>query len=312
MGLKELLLSNIRHLILFGGKGGVGKTSIAASAAVYAATHGKNTLLISSDPAHSLSDIFEQPHLNSGMIENVRGIEHLFVLEINPKEVLNDYRHYLEEYPEYKILMGDSLEHFPGSNEGFGLLNIIREHRHGNYDVVIVDTAPTGHTLRLLSFPDFLESSMMRFIRIKNVLGSLFGKIMGIFRRRKSSQSNKADPFELLEKMKNWAIEAREWLAKDETQFFIVMIPELLSIYETKRLISDLKEHHIQIGGLIANKLFPDGTDCDFCQAKRSAQDRQLELIKTEFAQLSPKIIPFLKNEIIGIQTLQTLSQYWI
>jgi arsenite-transporting ATPase len=153
MRLLELLDSESRRLILFGGKGGVGKTSLAAAAAVYTADKGKKTLIISSDPAHSLGDVFEQDQIRSGKVEKVTGVENLFALEISPKEVLHDYQHYIDEYPALKLILGDSFETLPGSNEGFGLLDIIRMYRYENYDRVIVDTAPTGHTLRLLSFP---------------------------------------------------------------------------------------------------------------------------------------------------------------
>ncbi len=314
MGLKELLLAPDRRLILFGGKGGVGKTSIAASAAVYAAKNGKKTLIISSDPAHSIKDVFEQTHLGTGKVERVADIDNLYALEINPKEVLQDYQHYLDEYPEYKILLGENFETFPGSNEGFGLLDIIRMYRYENYDRVIVDTAPTGHTLRLLSFPDFMKSSMMRLIRIRHALGSFIGKLTNVFRRKKDDTALEKDPVELLEKIKQWAIEAREWLTKEETCFIIVMIPELLSIYETERLIAELQNYNIRIGGLLVNKLFPPvtETDCEFCQAKRRAQDQELQLINTEFAQFSPKTIPFLKSEVHGLKVLDELAQYWL
>ena len=311
MGIKDLLNSDERRLLLFGGKGGVGKTSVAAAAAVYAAERGKKTLIISSDPAHSLSDVFEQPQLNSGVIEKIEHIENLYGLEISPKEVLSDYQHYLDEYPEYKIIIGETLENFPGSNEGFGLLNIIRMYRYENYDLVIVDTAPTGHTLRLLSFPDFLNTSMMRLIRLRHALGSLFGKFSGFFRRKKKGDTAEKDPVELLEKMKTWSIEAREWLTKDEISFIIVMIPELLSIYETERLITELRAYKIQISGLIINKLFPETTDCEFCQAKRRSQDQNLQLIQERFVELSPKFIPFLKSEVHGLNVLRLLSKFW-
>jgi len=309
MSLKGLLTSSNRHLILFGGKGGVGKTSIAASAGIFAANHGKRTLIISSDPAHSLQDIFEQSTIGSGRIEKVQGIENLYALENDPKEVLEDYQHYLTEYPEYKILLGDNFENFPGSNEGFGLLNIIRMYRYENYDLVLVDTAPTGHTLKLLDFPAFLKNSMMRLIRIRQALGSFMGKIANFFRRKSGIDRNtEKDPVELLEKIKQWAIEAREWLTKQDTSFVIVMIPELLSIYETQRLITELQYHNIHIGGLFVNKLFPAMSNCEFCSAKRRAQDQCLQIIREEFAQFHPKEIPFLKTEVHGLDVLNELS----
>ncbi len=312
MTLKELLTSTDRQLLFFGGKGGVGKTSIAASAAVYAANAGKRTLIISSDPAHSLQDIFEQPQIGSGKVEQVKGLENLFALEIDPKEVLTDYHHYLDEYPEYKILLGDNFESFPGSNEGFGLLNIIRMYRFENYDTIIVDTAPTGHTLRLLSFPDFMKTSMMRLIRIRHALGSFIGKFTNLFRHKASTDESQKDPVELLERIKQWAIEAREWLTKKETSFFIIMIPELLSIYETKRLIHELECYEIQIGGLFINKLFPSHTDCDFCQAKRHSQDKNIQIINEEFKKFNPITIPFLKDEVYGLKILTELIQFWL
>ncbi len=311
MGLKELLISPDRQLMLFGGKGGVGKTSLAAAAAVFAAQHGKKTLIISSDPAHSLQDVFEQPSIGSGKIEPIEGIDNLFALENDPKEVLADYQHYLTEYPEYKILLGDNFENFPGSNEGFGLLNIIRMYRYENYDHVIVDTAPTGHTLRLLSFPDFMKNSMMRLIRIRHALGAFVGKLANFFRRKKTDDgAEEKDPAGLLERIKQWAIEAREWLTKKDTSFMIVMIPELLSIYETKRLIAELQSYDIQISGLFVNKLFPAESDCDFCKAKRRAQEQNLQEINAAFVQFHPREIPFLKSEVHGLAILEELSKF--
>jgi len=307
MHLLDLLNSESRRLILFGGKGGVGKTSMAAAAAVYTADKGKKTLIISSDPAHSLGDVFEQDQIRSGKIERVAGVENLFALEISPKEVFHDYQHYLNEYPELKILLGDSFDTLPGSDEGFGLLDIIRMYRYENYDRVIVDTAPTGHTLRLLSFPEFLNSSMIRLIRIRRALGSVFGKFASLF--RKKEESPEKDPVELLERIKQWAIEAREWLSKEETSFIVVMIPELLSIYETQRLIAEVQRNNIRIDQILVNKLFPLDTTCEFCLAKRQLQNQNLQVIQTLFSSLNPIIIPYLKSEVHGLETLRVVSQ---
>jgi arsenite-transporting ATPase len=308
MRLLELLDSESRRLILFGGKGGVGKTSLAAAAAVYTADKGKKTLIISSDPAHSLGDVFEQDQIRSGKVEKVTGVENLFALEISPKEVLHDYQHYIDEYPALKLILGDSFETLPGSNEGFGLLDIIRMYRYENYDRVIVDTAPTGHTLRLLSFPEFLNSSMVRFIRLRQALGSVVGKFTSLFRKKDASPEK--DPVELLERIKRWAIEAREWLSKEETSFIVVMIPELLSIYETQRLIAEIQRNNIRVDQILVNKLFPLDTTCEFCLAKRQLQNQNMQVIQTQFSSLNPIIIPYLKSEVHGLETLRLLSQY--
>jgi len=308
MVLLDLLNSEARRLILFGGKGGVGKTSIAAAAAVYTAEIGKKTLIISSDPAHSLGDVFEQDEIRSGKVEPVQEVENLYALEISPKEVIHDYQQYLEEYPELKIVLGN-FDALPGSDEGFGLLDIIRMYRYENYDRVIVDTAPTGHTLRLLSFPEFMKSSMIRLIRIRRALGSVLDKFASFF--RKKDVPGKGDPVELLERIKQWAIEAREWLSKEETSFIVVMIPEMLSIYETQRLIAEVHRNNIRVDQILVNKLFPLDTTCEFCLAKRQLQNQNLKLIHELFSPFNPIEIPYLKSEVHGLDTLRIIAQYF-
>ena len=307
MRLLDLLNSETRRLILFGGKGGVGKTSLAAAAAVYTAEKGKRTLIISSDPAHSLGDVFEQDQIRGGKIEKVMDVENLFALEINPREVINEYQQYLKEYPELKIVLGD-FDALPGSDEGFGLLDIIRMYRYEDYDRVIVDTAPTGHTLRLLSFPEFMKSSMLRLIRIRHALGSVLEKFASLFRKKDAPEK---DPVELLERIKQWAIEAREWLSKEETSFIVVMIPEMLSIYETQRLIAEVQRNNIRIDQILVNKLFPLDTTCEFCLAKRQMQNQNLELINELFSPFNPIEIPYLKSEVHGLETLRIVAQYF-
>lgn len=307
MRLLDLLNSESHRLILFGGKGGVGKTSLAAAAAVYTAEAGKKTLIISSDPAHSLGDVFEQDQIRSGKVEPVGDVENLFALEISPKEVIHEYQQYLEGYPELKIVLGE-FDALPGSDEGFGLLDIIRMYRYEDYDRVIVDTAPTGHTLRLLSFPEFMKSSMARLIRIRYALGSVLGKFASLFRKEKDAPEK--DPTELLERIKQWAIEAREWLSKDETSFIVVMIPEMLSIYETQRLIAEVQRNNIRVDQILVNKLFPLDTTCEFCLAKRQMQNQNLELINELFSQFNPIEIPYLKSEVHGLDTLRIIAQY--
>ena len=181
--LLDFLKEEGKHLILFGGKGGVGKTSIAAATAIKCSEMGLKTLITSSDPAHSLSDVFEQKSIIGGQIVEVWSNKNLFALETDPKKVLDEYNHYLEEFPELKILLGEEFEEFPGANEGFGLLNIIRRFNNDDWDVIIVDTAPTGHTLKLLSFPDFLSKTAIKLIRIRDVLGSFVDKITNFMKK---------------------------------------------------------------------------------------------------------------------------------
>jgi len=189
------------------------------------------------------------------------------------------------------------------------LLDIIRMYRYENYARVIVDTAPTGHTLRLLSFPEFLNSSMIRFIRLRHALGSVVSKFSSLFRKKEAPPEK--DPVELLERIRQWAIEAREWLSKEETSFIVVMIPELLSINETQRLIAEVQRNNIRVDQILVNKIFPLDTNCEFCFAKRQLQNQNLQIIQTQFSSLNPIIIPYLKSEVHGLETLRIVSRYF-
>ncbi len=304
--LLDFLKEEGKHLILFGGKGGVGKTSIAAATAIKCSEMGLKTLITSSDPAHSLSDVFEQKSIIGGQIVEVWSNKNLFALETDPKKVLDEYNHYLEEFPELKILLGEEFEEFPGANEGFGLLNIIRRFNNDDWDVIIVDTAPTGHTLKLLSFPDFLSKTAIKLIRIRDVLGSFVDKITNFFRRRKAERK---DISEFLEIAKQWSEETQKVLSNvDLTRFFVVMIPELLSINETQRLIASLQGYNISIGGIFVNKFFPNNTTCPFCQKKRKQQDKNFKIIKEIFQNFLIRQIPFFNDEIHGQIMLKKLK----
>lgn len=308
--MKEFLyfIKEGKHLILFGGKGGVGKTSIAAATAIKCSEMGLKTLITSSDPAHSLSDVFEQESIIGGELTAVDGYNNLFALETDPKKVLDEYSHYLEEYPELKLLLGDDFEEFPGANEGFGLLNVIRRFNNEDWDIVIVDTAPTGHTLKLLSFPDFLSKTTIKLIRIRSALGSFVDKITSFFRRRKEEPK---DISNFLEIAKDWSEETKKVLSNQQiSKFMVVMIPELLSINETERLISNLKIYNIPIGGIFVNKFFPKDTTCSFCLKKRSLQDKNFEIIMQKFGKnFIIKKIKFFEDEIHGNKTLDNLKE---
>jgi len=306
--LLEFLENGRKHLVLFGGKGGVGKTSLAAATALISAQLGYKTLITSSDPAHSLSDVFEQNSIIGGQIIPIENMDNLYALETDPRKVLDEYGHYLEEFPELKLILGDEFEQFPGAYEGFGLLNIIRRFRYEDWDTIVVDTAPTGHTLKLLSFPDFLSKTSIKLIRIRNALGSFIDKISGFFRRKKDTP--KRDISEFFEISKNWSEETQKVLSDTNiSKFMVVMIPELLSINETERLIQSLNQFNIPVGGIFVNKFFPKDTTCDFCLKKREQQDKNFEIIKKMFSQYPIKKVPFFKEEIHGLKMLDHLKQ---
>ena len=309
--LSDFINEGGKKLIIFGGKGGVGKTTLASATAVYSSRKKKITLIMSTDPAHSVSDIF-QVDPNPGKIIKVN--EFLYILEIDTEQVAKDYEVYLENQPELKLILGDSLELVPGMSEGFGILDVNRTFVGGKefgdervqFDMVILDTAPTGHTLNLLNLPEFMKGTSMRLINIRHKLGNFVDKFTGFFRKKKEEEE-KTDPVEFLEKIKEWAISTKERLSnKESTLFIAVMIPEMLSILETERLIRQLKNYDIQVGGIYVNKLLPDilNYDCKFCSKKRETQQKNFELIKNKFETYKPQKILLNEEEIYGLASL--------
>ena len=182
MTLNDLVEKNLRY-IFFGGKGGVGKTTCAAATAVHFADLGKKTVIISTDPAHSISDSFEQD-LSGGDVTPITGVSNLFGLEINPQKAQEAYQEAssapgLEENPIANnpladIVAGVDAFSMPGVDEGLAFTKVMEYMNSGEYEVVILDTAPTGHTLRLLSLPEIMDSFLGKFIslqvKLKNML----------------------------------------------------------------------------------------------------------------------------------------------
>lgn len=189
MELKDLLL-NLK-MVMFGGKGGVGKTSCAASSAIWAAEHGRNTLIISTDPAHSLGDSLGI-ELAPGVPTPIAGIDFLTALEINPKVNMADFQGLTNINPMEEMGMSGLMENLPlfgdmeeltsmtppGIDEAlaFGKILEFVETDH-DYDLIVFDTAPTGHTLRFLSLPETLSGWIGKLIKMRVKIGNMFGAV---------------------------------------------------------------------------------------------------------------------------------------
>ena len=258
------------RLLLFGGKGGVGKTTCAAAAALRMAAHSpeQSFLLVSTDPAHSLQDCFAgfEPPAN------------LKVLELDTEALLKMFRErHLQTLKEIALrgtfLDEEDINRFmelslPGMDELFGFLEIsawIREHA---YDGIIVDMAPTGHTLHLLAMPEFIR----KWIEAQDVLLAKHRYMKKIFHG--SYQRDELDSF-----IEGMALSVQQMndLFMDHRQccFIPVMIAEALSIEETMDLISSLQRLKMDIRDIVVNRLYPDST-CPVCSEGRSRQTREL------------------------------------
>lgn len=332
-GFDEMVSGTKRKYYLLGGKGGVGKTSCAASLAVKFANSGHPTLVVSTDPAHSLSDSFAQD-LAGGLLIPVEGPESpLFALEINPEKAREEFRSATKssdgsssEVKDFMDGMGlgmlaDQLGDLklgelldsppPGLDEAIAISKVIQFLESPEYSVftrIVFDTAPTGHTLRLLSLPDFLDASIGKIMKLRQKINSATSAIKSAFGQGKAEP----DASDKLERLRERMIKVRELFRDtDSTEFVIVTIPTVMAISESSRLCSSLKKESVPVKRLIVNQLLPpSSSDCKFCAMKRKDQTRSLDMIQgdPELSSLTVIKAPLVDVEIRGVPALKFLG----
>ncbi|XP_052186014.1 ATPase GET3B isoform X2 [Diospyros lotus] len=330
-GFDEMVSGTKRKYYMLGGKGGVGKTSCAASLAVKFANNGHPTLVVSTDPAHSLSDSFAQD-LTGGMLVPVEGPDYpLFALEINPEKAREEFRSasqknggsgikdfmdgmglgmLVEQLGELKL--GELLDTPPpGLDEAIAISKVMQFLESKEYNMftrIVFDTAPTGHTLRLLSLPDFLDASIGKILKLKQKLASATSAIKSVFGQEGTQQ----DAADKLERLRERMIKVRELFRDtDATEFVIVTIPAVMAVSESSRLRASLKKENVPVRKLIVNQVLPpSASDCKFCAMKRKDQMRALDMIRSdpELSGLTLIEAPLVDVEIRGVPALQFLG----
>jgi len=302
------------EFFLFGGKGGVGKTSIAAASALHFADKGKKTLIISTDPAHSLSDSFETKI--GGDIRKLR--KNLFAVEIDPKKAMAEYKEKIIPHMEkVDFLKGLGLEDtldFAGSTPGIDEMaafdKFLQYMQSNDYDVIVFDTAPTGHTLRFLSLPDVLDSWVGKMISIRLKFSGVINTFKKFLPFGEPEKGEKKLGTEQLEAMKSRIEEARKILSdKERTHFNLVTISEAMSIYESERSLEILKEYNIPIENIIVNQLIPENKKCPFCMEKRRIQQERMKEIREKFKGYRIQKIPLHKEEVKGFGMLKKVGK---
>ncbi len=303
-GLREDALK----LILFGGKGGVGKTTCASAAGLYLAKDFK-TLLISTDPAHSLSDSLGQKI--GGEIKQVEGVKNLSALEVSAEKVLSKFK--VEYEDEIRKILDTStyLDEedinsvfalpIPGIDEVMGFKVIIDLIEEAKFDKYIVDTAPTGHALRLLTLPELLDD----WIKVMAKMRWKYRYMVESF----SGEYNPDEGDDFLVEMKK-TVKKIEGLLKNsyECEFIAVTIPESMAVLETERLINSLNRYEIKVRELLINNVLESGK-CDFCRERQKDQQKYIKKITKKFSNLKTTIIPLQSREVKGIDTLNNFGK---
>ena len=250
--------------VFFGGKGGVGKTTVSCAYGVKCASDGLETLVVSTDPAHSVTDVFDQPFDDSP--QSVDGVGRLDAMQIDPDDEvqrhLDDIRTDLSEQVSSamvnEINMQLEMAHqTPGAYESALFDRFVEVMRtQDSYDRVVFDTSPTGSTLRLLGLPEFLEGWIDRLMHKRRKSIDLFEK--AAVGDRTPRRLMDGDPvLERLQDRKEFFSFAGDALREDAA-FFLVFNPDQLSVNETARAVDDLAERDLTVRGLVANKLTPE------------------------------------------------------
>lgn len=292
--------------IFIGGKGGVGKTTVSAATALWCARMNKKTLIISTDPAHSLGDSFDRliKHVATPITQNLEAIE------IDPDKAMEEYKDKMNQQQKYNDALNmfsdqlDVMSSSPGIDEVAAFEKFMEYMTSDEYDVVIFDTAPTGHTLRLLSFPEMMDSWMGKLIKTKTQLGQMANKLKNIVPFMGSDEESEAE-MEELNRTKERILKARSVLSdSSRTSFKTVLIPEEMSIIESSRAMDALHKYDMNTDGIIVNKIQPDNNHCEFCKARREIQEKRLQTIEEAFEGQIIARIPLQAHEVRGIDQL--------
>lgn len=304
------------RIIVFTGKGGVGKTSVAAAHALHSAQSGAKTLIISTDMAHNLGDIFGITFKKD--IFTIR--ENLDALEIDPNLTMEN------EYSEAKTAVQnllkssgmpietlETLDLFPGMDELFSLLKILDIYESGTYERIIVDCAPTGETLTLLKFPELMSWYMEKFFPVGKIalrILSPFSKAM--FKVELPDKAAMTD----IEKLYVKLIKLQS-LLKDRsvTSIRLVAMAEKMVVEETKRNYMYMNLYDFHVDGLFINRILPKDIDNPFFSEWIDIQNQYIEELESIFTGVPIYKVPWFETDLNGLGGIQkiidaTLSQH--
>lgn len=324
-----------RRVVFVGGKGGVGKTTVAAAVALRLADMGRRALVVSTDPAHSLGDVFAV-EIGDRERELAPG---LLGLEIDPDAQVDGYLADVKR--SMRELVQPSMYHeidkqvelartSPGAVEA-AMLERVAElmiDESGRHDVLVFDTAPTGQTLRLLSLPEIMAAwtdGLLRHRERSDEMASVLGRMRGGSAPRggddlshfdQTEEAREGDPRfarlreTLLRRRHIFGRARRLLLDKQSTAFVLVLIPERLPVLETRRAVEALKRFHVPVAGLVVNRVLPEGPLGDFLEQRRGQEREYLEQIERHLRGLPAVRVPLFGRDVGGVEALREVGRY--
>lgn len=296
--------------ILYTGKGGVGKTSVAAATALKAAASGRKVLVMSTDPAHSLADAFDTP-IGPDPKEMATGVwaqemDHTAMIEDNWAEI-QSYVSTVFEWQGANTLAAEELAMLPGMDELFGLLAVRRHHQRGEYDALIVDAAPTGETLKLLSLPDQMNWYIEKIFPIQRRAAKL---VRPFANRARSLPPFPADSVFAAGQRFYESIAGVEEVLTDRKNASVrlVMNAEKMVIAEARRAYTYLNLYDYGVDAVVVNRLLPDSVRDPYFARWHEAQARHMGTIEESFSPIPILTARLFDREMFGLEALGELA----
>lgn len=297
------------RILIFTGKGGVGKTSVAAAHARSSALEGKKTIILSTDMAHNLSDIFEVS-IGKTMVEVSK---QLYALEIDPNYMMdNEFREMksaiikMLQSSQLPLSELENIAVFPGMDELFSLLKILEIYESGEFERIIVDCAPTGETIALLKFPELLSWYMEKFFTVGKVAMRVLAPISKA--ALKIELPNKAAMTDI-EKMFMKLIQLQELLKNREvTSVRIVAMPEKMVVEETKRNFMYMNLFGFHVDGLYINRILPKDIENSFFNEWIRIQQQYIDEYEMVFAEVPIYKIPWFDTDLNGMNGIDRIT----
>lgn len=311
-GLPEATVQNILDQeslkwVFVGGKGGVGKTTCSSILSILLSRVRSSVLIISTDPAHNLSDAFQQRFTKTPSLVN--GFTNLYAMEVDPNVESDD----LLNSDGMDSLFSELANAIPGIDEAMSFAEMLKLVQTMDYSVIVFDTAPTGHTLRLLQFPSTLEKGLSKVMSLKNKFGGLLTQMTRMF--GVDDEFGEDAILGKLEGMKEVIEQVnQQFKDPDLTTFVCVCIPEFLSLYETERLVQELTKFEMDTHNIIINQVLYDeeGVQSKLLKARMRMQQKYLDQFYMLYDDFHITKLPLLPEEVCGVKALEAFSSKFV